>query len=155
MVSWTPANICTYSFPRTKPLLLLHTDEGSASPKALGTMRRLPPNQPSQPRKLSVGQRPRPDTQNQHRGLFSLPGLAPRSSAESLTAQPSSSSNPSPAHHPGIMHKNLHVSDVLSRARESAGESWDDDFAADISLSKLGREWHSFHWDGDCPLMGR
>ncbi|GFZ45328.1 non-specific serine/threonine protein kinase [Saitozyma sp. JCM 24511] len=110
----------------------------NASPKALGTMRRLPPNQPSQPRKLSVAQRPRPDTQNQHHGLFSLPALAPRSSVESLTAQPSSSSNPSPAHHPGIMHKNMHVSDVLSRARESAGESWDDDFAADISLSKLG-----------------
>jgi len=37
------------------------------------------------------------------------------------------------------MQKNNHISDVLNRARESVGESWDDDFAEDITLSKFGR----------------
>jgi hypothetical protein len=30
---------------------------------------------------------------------------------------------------------------VLNRAKEAVEESWDDDFAADITLSKLNREF--------------
>ncbi|BEI80759.1 hypothetical protein CcaverHIS002_0112880 [Cutaneotrichosporon cavernicola] len=38
----------------------------------------------------------------------------------------------------GLLQKNQHVSDALSRARESdETEKWDDDFALDISLPKL------------------
>ncbi|KAK4686255.1 hypothetical protein P7C73_g3874, partial [Tremellales sp. Uapishka_1] len=97
----------------------------NASPKALGTMRRTPITQ-VQPRKSSIS---RPS--NQHSlGLFSLPPLPSRSSAESISAQG--------AGQPGLLQKNLHVSDVLSRAKESGeGERWDDDFASDITLSNL------------------
>lgn len=40
------------------------------------------------------------------------------------------------------MMKNQHVSDVLNRAKETFGdeEKWDDDFASDITLSKVPRE---------------
>ncbi|ODN74331.1 hypothetical protein L202_06748 [Cryptococcus amylolentus CBS 6039] len=39
---------------------------------------------------------------------------------------------------PGLLTKNFMVSDVLNRAKEEeGGEKWDDDFAEDITLSKL------------------
>ena len=76
--------------------------------------------------------------------VFGFPAMASRSSNESVAAQASSSSSASPAHgshqSAGILQKNMHVSDVMHRQRETQGETWDDDFAADISLSRLNRE---------------
>lgn len=100
------------------------TDTHLAAPTALGIVRRSEPSQRAQPREPSVGA-----------------WVSSSSSTDSLAAQPASSANPSPAHGPGgLLSKNNHVSDVLSRAREKTGETWDDDFAADITLSRFGRE---------------
>jgi len=85
--------------------------------------------------------------QNQHaddRNASTASAFPSRPSTDSLSAQPATSANPSPAHAAGgLMQKNNHISDVLNRARESVGESWDDDFAEDITLSKFGRAWMS------------
>ncbi|OCF62357.1 STE/STE11/CDC15 protein kinase [Kwoniella mangroviensis CBS 10435] len=69
-------------------------------------------------------------------GLFALPS---RSSGDAISSQLHPGTGlPIPISQPGLIGKNLHVSDVLNRAKESEGdaESWDDDFAADITLSK-------------------
>ena len=113
-----------------------------ASPKNLGTVRRLPTA--LQPRRSSANRKPEPQAPL---SLFALPALPSRASTDSIAAEPSSSAHPSPAHPShqapgGLLQKNMHVSDVLHRAKEVAGESWDDDFAADISLSRL-REFGS------------
>nr|XP_019045791.1 STE/STE11/CDC15 protein kinase [Kwoniella bestiolae CBS 10118]OCF24721.1 STE/STE11/CDC15 protein kinase [Kwoniella bestiolae CBS 10118] len=107
----------------------------TASPKALGTMRRLPL---PQPRKQSVSNvRQRGESNGPlGPGLFALPS---RSSGDAISSQLHPTSGlPIPISQPGIIGKNLHVSDVLNRAKESEGdaESWDDDFAADITLTK-------------------
>ncbi|ORX40201.1 hypothetical protein BD324DRAFT_644621 [Kockovaella imperatae] len=111
----------------------------NASPKALGTVRRLPAST-SNPSKRTV---------NRSRGdigpplnIFGFPAMSSRSSNESVAAQASGSSNPSPAHgssnpSTGLVQKTQHVSNVMQRQREVQGETWDDDFAADISLSRL------------------
>lgn len=113
-----------------------------ASPKAYGSLRRLP--QSAATRKPSASQpvRARAESKVNPLGIFALPPLPSRESADSLEAEPSNSANPSPAQ--GIMQKNLHVSDVLSRAkeRETQGESWDDDFASDVTFSGV----HSEFW---------
>ncbi|WRT67650.1 uncharacterized protein IL334_004622 [Kwoniella shivajii] len=122
----------------------------NASPKAMATMRKLPLPQPRKQSVSNVRQRgesngPIPMGQ----GFFALPS---RSSGESISSQfqlpqsgSASGSNSgsglkSQPSHPqsGMLGKNLHVSDVLNRAKEteSNGESWDDDFASDITLSK-------------------
>ncbi|WWD04732.1 hypothetical protein V865_002803 [Kwoniella europaea PYCC6329] len=107
----------------------------NASPKALGTMRRLPL---PQPRKQSVSNvRQRGESNGPlGPGLFALPS---RSSGDAISSQLHPGTGlPIPISQPGLIGKNLHVSDVLNRAKESEGdaESWDDDFAADITLSK-------------------
>ncbi|KAL1412966.1 Protein kinase of the Mitotic Exit Network [Vanrija albida] len=92
----------------------------AASPKAFasaasGTMRRIPalPNT-----KKAAAERRRADA-----AVMPPPAIASSSHA---------------VHAPGLLQKNQHVSDVLSRARESVEqERWDDDFASDISLPKL------------------
>ncbi|OCF73077.1 STE/STE11/CDC15 protein kinase [Kwoniella mangroviensis CBS 8886] len=69
-------------------------------------------------------------------GLFALPS---RSSGDAISSQLHPGTGlPIPISQPGLIGKNMHVSDVLNRAKESEGdaESWDDDFAADITLSK-------------------
>ncbi|WVQ96827.1 hypothetical protein IAU59_003934 [Kwoniella sp. CBS 9459] len=105
----------------------------NASPKALGTMHRLPLPQPRQRAASNVRQRGESNGPL-GQGLFALPS---RSSGEGLSSQlaPGQASGPV---QPGLLGKNLHLSDVLNRAKESeeAGESWDDDFASDITLSK-------------------
>ena len=115
---------------------------GLASPKALGTVRRIPAYN-SQPGRKQVNR----SCGDAHPSLnmFGFPAMASRSSNESVMAQASGSAQPSPAHglnhaSAGLMQKNMHVTDVLQRERETQGESWDDDFAADISLSRLNRE---------------
>ncbi|WWC88803.1 uncharacterized protein L201_003716 [Kwoniella dendrophila CBS 6074] len=107
----------------------------NASPKALGTMKRLPL---PQPRKQSVSNvRQRGESNGpMGPGLFALPS---RSSGDAISSHlPAVSGLPMPNTQAGLIGKNLHVSDVLNRAKESEGdgESWDDDFAADITLSK-------------------
>jgi hypothetical protein len=69
--------------------------------------------------------------------LFSAPGLPTLSSADSLSAEPSTSANPSP--HRPVLHGNLQVQDALSRVREedSRGGVWDADFASDITLAQI------------------
>ncbi|RXK41642.1 STE/STE11/CDC15 protein kinase [Tremella mesenterica] len=113
----------------------------NASPKALGTMRRVPGPTKGAPRKNSLVQPlGRLDGKQSVAALFAL-GLPSRSSADSLAAQPSTSAANSPAHpQPGLISKNFHVNDVLTRAKESGGETWDDDFASDISLTKLNHK---------------
>ncbi|OCF43911.1 STE/STE11/CDC15 protein kinase [Kwoniella heveanensis CBS 569] len=111
----------------------------NASPKALGTMRRLPLPQPRQRSASNVRQRGESNGPL-GQGLFALPS---RSSGEGLASHLTPGPTNGPVQ-PGLLGKNLHVSDVLNRAKESeeAGESWDDDFASDITLSKkLGREF--------------
>ncbi|WVF69329.1 hypothetical protein IAT40_004105 [Kwoniella sp. CBS 6097] len=105
----------------------------NASPKAFGTMRRLPLPQPRQRSASNVRQRGESNGPL-GQGLFALPS---RGSGEGLSAQLGPGAANGPAQ-PGLLGKNLHLSDVLNRAKESeeAGESWDDDFASDITLSK-------------------
>jgi hypothetical protein len=63
---------------------------------------------------------------------------ADRSDATIAPAKPKAGQGASAA---GLLQKNQHVSDALSRARESdEAEKWDDDFALDISLPKLTRK---------------
>ncbi|WWC70634.1 uncharacterized protein I206_104585 [Kwoniella pini CBS 10737] len=114
----------------------------NASPKAIGTLKRLPL---PQPRKQSVSKvRQRGESNGPlGPGLFALPS---RSSGDAISSHvPPGSNLPIPIPQTGLIGKNLHVSDALNRAKESDGEeeSWDDDFAADITLSKKlthGRE---------------
>jgi hypothetical protein len=99
----------------------------SASPKHFDTIRR---NGPSRPRKPSV---------SANKSAAPLAHYFPtRSSSESISAPPATVPIQSGA--VGVVGKNQHVSEVLNRAKEDAGESWDDDFAADITLSKLNRK---------------
>ncbi|WWC62426.1 uncharacterized protein I303_105022 [Kwoniella dejecticola CBS 10117] len=107
----------------------------NASPKALGTMKRLPLPLPRK-ESISNGRRRGESTGPMGPGLFALPS---RSSGDAISSHlPTGSNMPLPTPQTGLMGKNLHVSDVLNRAKENDGEeeSWDDDFAADITLSK-------------------
>lgn len=74
-------------------------------------------------------------------GLFSLTPLPTRNSNESVASQ--SALNPAPAGLPpqggGLLQKNLQVNNLLSTAKEEADDAWDDDFASDISVTKLNR----------------
>lgn len=111
----------------------------------MSTLRRIP-NASHVPRKPSASASThgkKPSDHNPLAGLFSkptVPFLPTRTSADSLAAEPSTSANPSP-HNAGLQN-NLHVSDVLNRAREEEepGESWDDDFASDISFANMPSE---------------
>lgn len=112
----------------------------------MSTLRRVPhaSHVPRKPSGSASAHTKKPSDHNPLAGLFSKPSAVPalptRTSADSLSAEPSTSANPSP-HNAGIQ-KNLHMTDVLSRAKEEdeAGESWDDDFASDISLANVHRE---------------
>ena len=93
----------------------------------------------AQPRKTSSARRV--DSQKPL-GIYALPTLPTRSSVESVAAQASGSLGIVGGQVPhsqagGLLQKTLHASDVISRTREDVGESWDDDFASDISFSKL------------------
>lgn len=79
--------------------------------------------------------------------LFSAPGLPTLSSADSLSAEPSTSANPSPNR--PVLHGNLQVQDALSRVREedSRGGVWDADFASDITLAQIQSEPLNPHRD--------
>ncbi|KAK8858460.1 hypothetical protein IAR55_002687 [Kwoniella newhampshirensis] len=111
-------------------------NEALNAPKSLATMRRLPV-----PRTRNTNEAHKRQRAESGRplNLFALPS---RSSTDSIVAQMPSAvgvgitSNGAP----GLLQKNFHLSDVLSRSKENetAGESWDDDFAADITLSRLG-----------------
>ncbi|WWD18350.1 hypothetical protein CI109_102800 [Kwoniella shandongensis] len=111
-------------------------NEALNAPKALATTRHLPLPQPRKQSTTHIRQR---GESNGPLGLLALPS---RSSADSLNGQmaPPGVIGIASGDQPGLLQKNYHVSDVLSRAKESEsqGESWDDDFAADITLSKLG-----------------
>jgi hypothetical protein len=67
-----------------------------------------------------------------------------RNRSDSLLA-PVSTAAPAPlppAGAGGLIQKNQHVSDVLNRAREnSETEKWDDDFAFDVTIPKVPREF--------------
>ena len=69
--------------------------------------------------------------------LFTVPGMPSRSSADSLSAEASTSAGSSP--HRPMLNNNLHVQDALSRIREedSIGGVWDADFASDITLAQI------------------
>lgn len=100
-------------------------------------MRRFPST--AQPRRPSNARRI--DPQNPL-GIFALPSLPSRSSAEVVAAQLSEPAGIVGVQVPqsgrgGLLQKTLHASDVISRTQEDVGESWDDDFASDISFSKL------------------
>nr|WVH01951.1 cytokinesis protein [Naematelia aurantialba] len=104
----------------------------NASPRPLGTVRRLPTT--TQARQPSAAYLATKKMDSKPASMPSLP------SNESLAAQPSTSATPSPVHIPsgGLVQKSQHVNQVLNRAKEQSDEeSWDDDFASDISLSKL------------------
>lgn len=108
-----------------------------ASPKALGTVRRLPSTS-AVPRKSSGVKRI--DSQGPL-GLFGLAPLPSRNSNESVASQSSkpaavSASQSTPG---GLLQKNLDVVNVLSQAKEESEDAWDDDFASDISVTKLNR----------------
>lgn len=86
-------------------------------PKNTGTIRRIPV----------------PSKKTEAKGDRSDATIAPASSKASKVAPGAAQS--------GLLQKNQHVSDALSRARESdEAEKWDDDFALDISLPKLTRK---------------
>ncbi|KAL7423239.1 Protein kinase of the Mitotic Exit Network [Cryptotrichosporon argae] len=111
----------------------------NASPKATGTLRKLPAIQTSA-RNACVSRQLPPGSAGPSSGLFALAPLPTRSSGDSVS---SSTSAPLNGHvgQVGLLQKNLHVSDVLSRARESVeAEVWDDDFASDITLSKIAHK---------------
>ncbi|ORY31435.1 hypothetical protein BCR39DRAFT_571401 [Naematelia encephala] len=105
----------------------------NASPKALGTVRRLPV---VQPRHTSAAHPAAKKATDQHPQSFPS-----RPSNDSLAGQPSTSATPSPApiQAGGLVQKNQHLNQVLNRAKEQSDEEerWDDDFASDISLSRL------------------
>ncbi|WVR06241.1 hypothetical protein IAU60_003271 [Kwoniella sp. DSM 27419] len=107
----------------------------NASPKALGSLRRLPI---THARKTSnIQSRSKGETSvTPVQALFTFPT---RSSAEALAQSAAPLGSTAAAGQNGLLGKNIHVSDVLNRAKESEGssESWDDDFASDITLSKL------------------
>ncbi|WVQ72942.1 hypothetical protein IAR50_002504 [Cryptococcus sp. DSM 104548] len=116
----------------------------NAVPKAGSTRLPLPA-----PRKQSISSRPQRQRgeSNPPLALFTLPSIPQTSPA---SAHPSSHpagyahglahgiTSPAQAQAPGLLTKNFMVSDVLNRAKEDeSGEKWDDDFAEDITLSKL------------------
>lgn len=86
-------------------------------PKNSGTIRRLPV----------------PTKKTEAKGDRSDATIAPSSTKPSKATQGAAQG--------GLLQKNQHVSDALSRAREGdEEEKWDDDFALDISLPKLARK---------------
>lgn len=83
----------------------------------------------------------RADHQNPS-GIFALPTIPSRPMSESISTPaagpPGVTGRDVPqAQAGGLLQKTLHASEVISRTREETGESWDDDFASDISFSKL------------------
>lgn len=93
------------------------TDAKAAVPKNSGTIRRIPV----------------PTKKTEFKGDRSDATIAPSTTKPSKLAQGAAQG--------GLLQKNQHVSDALSRARESEEtEKWDDDFALDISLPKLTRK---------------
>ncbi|ODN75633.1 STE/STE11/CDC15 protein kinase [Cryptococcus wingfieldii CBS 7118] len=140
----------------------------NAVPKAGSTRLPLPV-----PRKQSISSRPQRQRgeSNPPLALFTLPSIPQTSPA---SAHPSSHPSgyvhglahgiTSPAHGPGqgggpgLLTKNFMVSDVLNRAKEEeGGEKWDDDFAEDITLSKLPSESNIYFWKSlaDRRVVGR
>jgi len=86
-------------------------------------------------------------------GLFTVPGMPTRSSADSLSAEPSSSAGPSPIR--PILTSNFQVQDALSRIREedSRGGVWDADFASDITMAQIQSE--SFYFCVAILMIGQ
>jgi serine/threonine protein kinase len=105
----------------------------TASPKSMGTIRRISPSHTS-------------NRQTRYR----LPNLAPLpagnvgKSALDPSALPDSKPVPQSglAMAGGLLQKNIRVKHVLQRAREQTDDAWDDDFASDISLSRPNRHGH-------------
>jgi len=123
------------------PRMSLYT----ASPSKISTIQRKPDD-----RKAPESQRPRPAKSRtgakQLMGLFTNPGMPTRSSADALSAEPSSSAGPSPIR--PILTSNFQVQDALSRIREedSRGGVWDADFASDITMAQIQSESFYFAW---------
>jgi hypothetical protein len=94
-----------------------------ASPKNLGTMRRIP----AVPRRQT-------ETRARSDSLGFSGATAGGSLSPPLLATQAAVTG-------GLLQKNQHVSDVLSRARESnEAERWDDDFAFDVTIPSIKRE---------------
>lgn len=107
-----------------------------ASPKAmaLGSMRRIAPAHTTRPRKSSIPIPFRPRVEASHpQGLpsFNLPPLPSRSSVDSMNIQ--MATPPQAGQYDNRAQGNLNV------GSEDA-ERWDDDFAADVTLSHIGRK---------------
>jgi hypothetical protein len=113
-------------------------DSDPAAPKPTGTVRRAAAAPLALQSRLPSSSHARKISDTSSLAMFALPVMTSRSSGESISAQ----ANPLPAtlHAPagGLLQKNQHVSDVLSRAKESISEeTWDDDFAEDTTLSNV------------------
>lgn len=100
---------------------------------------------PDDVRKPTGSSRPRPAKSRtgakQLINLFTNPGMPSRSSADSISAEPSSSAGPSPIR--PLIASNFHVQDALSRIKEedSRGGIWDADFASDITMAQIQSEY--------------
>jgi hypothetical protein len=107
-----------------------------ASPNKLATMQRRPDEahrSQAVPGSMRARQAKKRSEPKQLLSLFSAPGLPTLSSADSLSAEPSTS-----PHRP-VYTGNLQMQDALSRVREedSRGGVWDADFASDITLAQI------------------
>lgn len=91
----------------------------SASPKNFSTMRRIA----APPPRRGANDRGRNRSDSLLAPVVVAPALAPAGAG-------------------GLIQKNQHVSEVLNRAREnSETEKWDDDFAFDVTIPKVPREF--------------
>ena len=108
----------------------------------MGSVRRLPQigGAPRKTSNAALLHKKKPSDHNPLAGLFSKPSPPSREPAQSATEEPST--NPDASSHNVTGQKAPHVAQVLNRAKEEdpQGESWDDDFASDITFANLPRK---------------
>lgn len=108
----------------------------------MGSVRRLPQigGAPRKTSNAALLHKKKPSDHNPLAGLFSKPSPPSREPAQSGAEEPST--NPDATSHNVTGQKAPHVSQVLNRAKEEEpqGESWDDDFASDITFANLPRK---------------
>ena len=111
----------------------------AASPTKMGSVRRLPQigGAPRKTSNAALLHKKKPSDHNPLAGLFSKPSPPSRETGRPLAEELSTSADAASHHVTG--QKAPHVTHVLLRAKEQdpQGESWDDDFASDITFANI------------------